>query len=226
MRKLETGHAQCSQAFIDACRTAAAAATENLDAGVLGKLAESLQQIRDRDSARIDIHRGVERTLPLSHIGWSDVDEIAGEWTAIWQTSYQMNEAVLRETVEIKPASSGWGRFAIANHHDATWLETYPIEEEPDHFQWIGDGSFVQSWVSGRFASVSTRARVAGAFHLKLHNFGKALTGRWIGVSHDSEVTAALLIMARTEKTAVARFQAERDRVEIPPMAIVADEWQ
>jgi hypothetical protein len=219
VRGLESG-GSCAQSFIDTCAEAAKQATEEPQASVVKKLVEDLQAIRDEESARIELGMGSEAKIRKRRSVGPDTLALAGEWSAIWQTLRNREQAVVLETVEIE--ASRQRRFKMKNVGDSRWLELELADEEdePRHFRWLASCQInVEHWISGHFDSISRRARVAGSFRLKLDNFPEVMVGNWMGVSADSERTYAILVLARSEKLARKRFAVERETSPCLPFA-------
>ncbi len=221
IRGLESGSANCAQSFIDTCAAAAEQITEESQAAVVRQLVKDLQAIRDEESTRIELGMGSEAKIrPRRRVG-PDALALAGEWYAIWQTLRNCEQAVVLERVEIE--ASRQRRFKMKNVGDSRWLElelTDEEEDEPRHFRWLASCQLnMEQWISGHFDSLSRRARVAGSFRLKLDNFPEVMVGNWMGVSADSERTYAILVLARNEKLALKRFNAERETSPCLPFA-------
>lgn len=222
VRGLESGHSHCAQSFIDTCKVAAEKATEEPKASVLRKLVKDLQAIRDEESAQIALGMGNEggKIHRRQRVGPSAL-ALAGKWVAAWQTLRNHEQAVVLETVEIE--ESRQRRFKMKNLGDSRWVELELADEEEDeprHFRWLASCQIsVEHWISGHFDSLSRRARVSGSFRLKLDNFPDVMVGNWMGVSADSERTYAILVLAKTEKLALKRFDAERETSPFLPFA-------
>ena len=214
IRGKETSGKSCGKPLIKRCTEAAEGAAEPTRSTLL-ELAGSLAEILEEESAQIDPLRGNEKKIQGQR-GTRDVSDLAGKWSAIWQTSRNRSEAVVLESVELTPTKSGKVQFGVRNLHDASsWLELegYGQDETPGHFLWEAACRMSPDlWVAGDFHSQREGPRVNGQIRLKLGNFRDTMVGAWMGISADSEQTYGLLVMGRDERLATERFTLEREK--------------
>lgn len=195
----------------DRCELIAAPCDANRVAEVLADLTKFLRSFA---SKAIDTRRGTERKQNQGRIA----ERLEGEWSAIWQTCRNGEEAWVAETVLIEALGNGRG-VRLMNLEGGRRLKLGKsgcVEGpgDPDHpFRWQATCRITKEhWVNGEFTSLSPGGNVGGVFRLKVRGSPEELVGDWLGGSWDSERTHGLLILSRTEELTGTRFASERGK--------------
>ena len=216
IRGIETGQSSpCAKTFIASLKKAIDGSDSESQRTILQDLVNDLE-ILCAEADKIDPRRGTERKLNTPRHRTADV--LLGDWTAVWQTSREGREAVVVESVEVSMRKPGRD-FQMSNTDDSRWLDADTVFDGSSgvsgsgHFQWQAfcHMRLVDQWIIGDFLSIAD-VHVDGVLRVRLDNFPEVMVGNWLGVSADSQRTYGLLVCARTEVKALARFAMEQER--------------
>lgn len=107
--------------------------------------------------------------------------DVTGDWVAEWQSWFRGVEVRRRQPVRIDHDRSD--RFAIRALERGDELER-------GGFLWAGE---VRLWdnavLMGWYAADDSSVRSKGTLYFALEPHGQAMTGRWVGLSHDGIVS-------------------------------------
>ena len=116
--------------------------------------------------------------------------DIAGDWTADWQSFKDGEEVHRTQPVRIERAAG--------DNYSITALDR-GAEIADGGFLWAGE---VRLWdnaiVMGWYAATDSSVRSKGTLYYAIHPQGQSMMGRWVGLSHDGLVVHGEARLSRT----------------------------
>lgn len=119
--------------------------------------------------------------------------DLAGDWSAVWQTRVGGTEHADPQIVRVRQDGNDlrW------------WAATRGRTIDRGGYLWAGearlwDNEIVMGWYAADDGSVRSK----GTVYLRVHPHGQVLRGRWVGLSHDGDVSG-IGVLARTKPLAV-----------------------
>ncbi len=135
--------------------------------------------------------------------------DLGGPWWAAWQTSKEHKPVVVTQEVNC--------------HHDRDIIQVHALSRGLP----VADGGYLwngelrlwdQEVLTGWYAATDGATRSKGTLYYVLHPHGQQLTGRWVGLSYDSDCESGWAAMARTSDDAqhlIAALKHPRSRARL-----------
>ena len=143
----------------------------------------------------------------LAGIAPQQVD-VSGRWWSAWQTS-----KAGREVVAVQELNLHHHRDTVAVH-----ALTRGVAVAEGGYLWTGE---LRMWdheiLMGWYAAADGATRSKGTLYFVLHPHGQQMTGRWVGLSYDSNLATGWAALARTRTDARTVLDHLRDPATVAP---------
>jgi transcriptional regulator with XRE-family HTH domain len=129
--------------------------------------------------------------------------DVSGKWWSAWQTTKNGREMVTTQELNLH------------HHRDTVAVHalTRGVAVADGGYLWTGE---LRMWdheiLMGWYAAADGATRSKGTMYFVLHPHGQHMTGRWVGLSYDSNLATGWAALARTKTDARAVLDGLQDR--------------
>jgi transcriptional regulator with XRE-family HTH domain len=128
--------------------------------------------------------------------------DISGRWWSTWQTAKGGTEMITTQELNL--------------HQDRDIVQVHALSRglavADGGYLWSGElKMWDQEILMGWYAAADGATRSKGTMYFVLHPHGQQMTGRWVGLSYDSNLETGWAALARTKTEARQVLDALRD---------------